>query len=102
LSIGPLAGGFLTEQVTWRAIFYINVPIAAIALFAAFTVVRESRDETADRRIDYLGVVLLTVALTSLVLALIEGNEWGWGSGREIALFVTGAVATALFLVNES
>jgi EmrB/QacA subfamily drug resistance transporter len=102
LSIGPLAGGFLTEQVTWRAIFYINVPIAVIALIAAFTVVRESRDEKADRTIDYVGVVLLTVALTAFVLGLIEGNEWGCGSGREIALFVTGAVATVLFLVNES
>jgi EmrB/QacA subfamily drug resistance transporter len=102
LSIGPLAGGFLTEQVTWRAIFYINVPIAVLALIAAFTVVRESRDEKADRTIDYVGVVLLTVALTAFVLGLIEGNEWGWGSGREIALLVAGAVATALFLVNES
>ena len=102
LSFGPLAGGFLTEQVTWRAIFYINVPIAVVALSAAFTVVRESRDEKAERTIDYVGVVLLTVALTAFVLALIEGNEWGWGSGREIALLVVGAAATALFLINES
>ena len=102
LSFGPLAGGFLTEQVTWRAIFYINVPIAVVALIAAFTVVRESRDEKAERTIDYVGVVLLTVALTAFVLALIEGNEWGWGSGREIALLVVGAAATALFLINES
>jgi EmrB/QacA subfamily drug resistance transporter len=102
LSLGPLAGGFLTEQVTWRAIFYINVPIAAIALIAAFTVVRESRDEKAERTIDYLGVVLLTVALTSFVLALIEGNEWGWGSAREIGLLAVGVVATVVFLMVES
>ena len=102
LSFGPLAGGFLTEQVTWRAIFYINVPIAAIALIAALTVVRESRDEKAERTIDYAGVVLLTVGLTAFVLALIQGNEWGWGSGREIGLLVGGAVATVLFLINES
>ena len=102
LSFGPLAGGFLTEQVTWRAIFYINVPIAAIALVAALTVVRESRDENAERTIDYAGVVLLTLGLTAFVLALIQGNEWGWGSGREIGLLVGGAVATVLFLINES
>ncbi|HSD25063.1 MAG TPA: MFS transporter [Solirubrobacterales bacterium] len=102
LSFGPLAGGFLTEQVTWRAIFYINLPIAALALIAALTAVRESRDEEAERTIDYAGVVLLTVALTSFVLALIEGNEWGWESGRVIGLFAGGAVATVLFLINES
>ena len=102
LSFGPLAGGFLTEDVTWRAIFYINVPIAAIALIAAFTVVRESRDEQADRTIDYLGVVLLTMALTAFVLALIEGNDWGWGSAREIGLLAAGVVATVAFLMVES
>src|SRR5262245_612882 len=67
LSFGPLAGGFLTEQVTWRAIFYINLPIAALALLAAFTVVRESRDEKAERTIDHLGAVPLTVAPHSFV-----------------------------------
>src|SRR5262245_26602147 len=102
LSFGPLAGGFLTEDVSWRAIFYINLPIAVLALVASLLAVRESRDEKAERKIDYLGVVLLTVALTSIVLALIEGNDWGWGSGRIIGLFVIGAVATPVFLFVES
>jgi len=102
LSLGPLAGGFLTEQVTWRAIFYINVPIAVIALIAAVTVVRESRDEKAERTIDYAGVVLLTVALTTVVLALIEGNDWGWGSARVIGLLAAGGVSTVVFLMVEA
>jgi EmrB/QacA subfamily drug resistance transporter len=102
LSFGPLAGGFLTEDVSWRAIFYINLPIAVLALLASLFAVRESRDEKAERRIDYLGVILLTVALTSIVLALIEGNDWGWGSGRIIGLLVIGAVTTAAFIVTES
>jgi EmrB/QacA subfamily drug resistance transporter len=102
LSFGPLAGGFLTEDVTWRAIFYINLPIAALALIASLVAVRESRDVNAERKIDYLGVVLLTVLLTAYVLALIEGNDWGWGSGRIIGLFVIGVAATVAFLVAES
>jgi EmrB/QacA subfamily drug resistance transporter len=102
LSFGPLAGGFLTEDVSWRAIFYINLPIAALALIASVLAVRESRDTKAERRIDYLGVVLLTVALTSFVLALIEGNDWGWESGRIIGLLVIGAVTTIAFLFAES
>jgi EmrB/QacA subfamily drug resistance transporter len=102
LSFGPLAGGFLTEDVSWRAIFYINLPIAAIALIASFVAVRESRDESAERTVDYLGVAFLTIALTSFVLALIEGNEWGWGSARIVGLLAGGVVATAIFLVVES
>jgi EmrB/QacA subfamily drug resistance transporter len=102
LSFGPLAGGFLTEDVSWRAIFYINLPIAVLALLASLFAVRESRDEKAERSVDYLGVVLLTVALTSFVLALIEGNDWGWGSTRIIGLLVIGAVTTPIFLFVES
>jgi EmrB/QacA subfamily drug resistance transporter len=102
LSFGPLAGGFLTEDVTWRAIFYINLPIAVLALLASLVAVRESRDENAERSVDYLGVLLLTVSLTAFVLALIEGNEWGWGSARIVGLLVGGAVGTALFLFTES
>jgi EmrB/QacA subfamily drug resistance transporter len=102
LSFGPLAGGFLTEDVSWRAIFYINLPIAVLALFASLFAVRESRDERAERTVDYLGVVLLTVSLTSFVLALIEGNEWGWGSGRIIGLLGIGVITTAAFVFTET
>jgi EmrB/QacA subfamily drug resistance transporter len=101
LSFGPLAGGFLTEDVSWRAIFYINLPIAVLALVASLVAVRESRDEKAERTVDYLGVALLTIALTAFVLALIEGNDWGWGSARTVALLVSGAVATAAFIMVE-
>ena len=101
LSFGPLAGGFLTEDVSWRAIFYINLPIAVLALVASLLAVRESRDEKAERTVDYLGVALLTIALTAFVIALIEGNDWGWGSARTVALLIGGAVATAAFIMVE-
>src|SRR4029077_10837145 len=64
LAIGPVLGGFLTEHVSWRAIFYLNIPVAIGAVTATIFAVRESRDETVGREVDYLGVATLTASLT--------------------------------------
>jgi EmrB/QacA subfamily drug resistance transporter len=101
LAIGPVVGGWLTEQVSWRAIFFINLPVAvgavAVTLFAA----QESRDETVGRGVDLPGIAAMTTALTALVFALVEGNAWGWGSPEILGLLALSAAAAVAFVVIE-
>src|SRR4029079_18981112 len=87
LAIGPVVGGALTEYVTWRAIFFLNLPVAAGAVAVTLFAARESRDETVGRSVDFPGIAALTAGLTAIVLGLVEGNSWGWGSAGIIALF---------------
>ena len=76
-------------------------PGRAIAITATLFAVRESRDRTIARVVDLPGVATLTLSLTSLVLALIEGNAWGWGSPAIVALFVGGALGLVAFTFVE-
>ncbi len=101
LAIGPVVGGFLVQSVSWQSIFFLNLPVAVGAVLVALFAVRESRDETAAQRIDVPGVAALTLGLGALVLALVEGNAWHWGSARELALLATAVVGLAGFVVIE-
>ena len=102
LAIGPVLGGFLTENVSWRAIFYINIPVAVGAVAATLFAVRESRDTSVGRDVDYPGVGVLTVGLTALVLALVEGNSWGWGSAQVLGLIALAVLALPAFVFVEN
>jgi EmrB/QacA subfamily drug resistance transporter len=101
LAVGPVLGGFLTEHVSWRAIFYLNIPVAIGAVTAALFAVRESRDTSVGREVDYAGVAALTTGLTALILALVEGNSWGWGSPEIVALLAGAVLGLGAFVAIE-
>jgi EmrB/QacA subfamily drug resistance transporter len=101
LAIGPVFGGFLVQSVSWQSIFFLNLPVAAGAVLVTLFAVRESRDETVARTVDVPGVLTLTLGLAALVLALVEGNSWHWGSGRELALYLIAVAGLVSFAVVE-
>src|SRR4051794_15437348 len=101
LALGPVVGGALTQYVSWRAIFYINVPVAAAAVAVTLFATHESRDDSIDRRVDIPGIVALSVGLTALIFALVESTSWGWGSGRIIGLLAAAVAGFISFIVIE-
>src|SRR3954452_13925297 len=100
VAIGPLVGGVLTEYAGWRWIFFVNLPIGAFCVFGALAYLHESRDEQ-HRGFDALGFVLLTGGLFTLVLALLRGRDWGWGSGTTVGLFVASFVLLTVFVFSQ-
>jgi EmrB/QacA subfamily drug resistance transporter len=99
-AIGPLVGGALTSGLGWRWIFIVNIPLGLIALAATLARVEESRDPKA-RSIDWIGQVLLGGGLFLLVLALLRGNDQGWGNTAILAEFAGAAAFLAAFAFAE-
>ncbi len=100
-ALGPFIGGGLTELFGWRAIFLVNVPIGAVALWATYRFVAEGRDPR-PRRVDVPGQLALIGGLFLLVLALLRGNEDGWGSAGIVAALAGAAAFLIAFVVIEA
>ena len=97
VATGPIVGGWLLERFTWPAIFWLMVPMSAVALVLTFAFVHNSRDPEAPP-IDTVGLGVSVIALGSLVTAIIQAPDWGWLAPRTLGLFVIAAVAFAVFV----
>lgn len=99
-AFGPVLGGWLTENASWRWVFFINLPLAAVVVLVALRGVPESRDEEAGQ-LDIPGAVLATAGLGALVFGLIEGPVRGWTSPLVLGGLVGGVVGLAAFVAVE-
>jgi len=83
---GPTLGGYLIDNFGWHSIFLVNVPLCLIAFFIGVKLLRESRDETAPRTVDYFGAALAVSGVALLTLVIVQSDEWGWVSARSLLL----------------
>ena len=100
IAIGPVVGGYLATAMSWRLIFFINLPFAALAAWAAMQHLPESRPETAAARLDYVGAALAAFGLGGVIFALTVGPA-GWETPIVLATGVGGMIALVTFVLVE-
>jgi EmrB/QacA subfamily drug resistance transporter len=100
LALGPLAGGVLTQAISWRAVFWVNI-VPGLAMLALATVTLPADAPERDARMDWPGALTLVPGLVLIVLGLMQSGQWGWSSSATIALLAAGTALVAAFFFIE-
>jgi EmrB/QacA subfamily drug resistance transporter len=101
--VGPFVGGYFVDTISWRWIFYMNIPISIVSFVLVLGFLNEKFDKVAKSRIDYWGALTFTISVSCLLLALLTGGEtYAWNSPTIIGLFAVSFVFLAVFLFVES
>lgn len=98
---GPVVGGILNEAFGFKAIFYVNIPFVIIALILGGKYIRECYDNTIEKKIDFIGSILLAYGLGALTFFLVKGNDYGWTKNSMLALIFTSIISIVVFLLYE-
>ena len=99
---GPLVGGPLIDNFGWRSVFLVNVPVGLVGLAMALIFVRESVSENKSLRFDWWGAITLGICLSSLVLVLDKGMDWGWTSSGSIACYISIVLFAIIFYMIDA
>ena len=100
-AIGPVVGGWLIEHISWRAIFFLNVPLAAVVMVLSLRFMGESRDDTRGSRVDWTGAALAVIGLGGMTYGLLEGPRPGASLSLVLTAIAAGIVALAAFVIVE-
>jgi EmrB/QacA subfamily drug resistance transporter len=101
LTAGPSLGGWLAQQLGWRSVFYINVPVGLVAIALTLRVVDDDRPHAVAEPFDFAGAALFTSGLVALLVALNQGHSWGWGAARTVALLLGAVLLLVTFVRVE-
>lgn len=101
-AIGPVFGGWMVENISWRAVFFLNIPLAIAVLVISIAKVPESRDREHSGSLDWLGAILATVGLGGVVYGLIESPRFGFSNPIVLVSLIGGVIALVLFIFNEA
>jgi predicted MFS family arabinose efflux permease len=101
-AIGPLLGGYLVDALSWRAVFFLNVPLCIVTLYALQRFVPENRDPDASTVLDVPGIIAVALGLAGLTYGLIEGPQSGWRDPVVLVALAVGIVGIVLFPIREA
>ncbi|MGE7932785.1 DHA2 family efflux MFS transporter permease subunit [Viridibacillus arvi] len=100
-ALGPVIGGVITQNLGWRWVFFVNIPICIIGIILCFVLLHVRNEERVVSKIDWIGCVLCSSTIFLFTLVLVKGNTWGWMSGVAWACYISSIISFILFIVVE-